>query len=361
MAKWLRQPILALVCIAASAAAGTTSRQTPEADKKTWPYAVAMTYEQRVAASPRNQPLEADSLVLPHPHARNVLPHPFIAKAGRRAFRYPDLDHIVWQIMPKTGKHNEYLAKRKELLAKGQAKELCDWCVRSGLPVLAEFEIRHRLLKFRHFREQGYLPVQRRWLRHADKRQVEYDFALPVKGEWFVSVDSTGHHRLKHGAAYAWDLIIKKNGRAYRGDPFRNESHHAWAQPVVAQADGIVRSVTDHHADAQAGRSGGWDNANLIAVDYGGGIFGSYGHLKQGSALVKPGQRVAAGQTLALCGNSGASGAPHLHFTMFDAACFSIKGRYRFEVKLRLGWKLIEGRDLRGGFYVRNPGDAFTR
>lgn len=361
MAEWLGQPALALACVAAFAAAGTASRQTPKAGKKTWPYAAAMTYEQRVAASPRNLPLHVDSLVLPHPHARNVLPNPFFAKAGRRAFRYPDLDPIVWQIIPKADKHDEYLGKRKELLAKGHAKELCDWCDRNGLPLLAEFEIRHRLLKFRHFRERGYQPVQRRWLRHADKRQVEYDFALPVNGEWFVTVDTTGHHRLKHGAAYAWDLIIKRNGGAYRGDPFRNENHYAWAQPVIAQADGIVRSVTDHHPDAQAGRSGGWDNANFIAVDYGGGILAGYGHLKHGSAQVKPGQRVAGGQTLALCGNSGASGAPHLHFTMLDAGYFSIKGRYRFEVKLRRGWKLIEGRDLRGGFYARNPADAFKR
>ncbi|NQT54330.1 hypothetical protein HQ576_19895, partial [bacterium] len=46
------------------------------------------TYAQRVAASPRNQPLAVDSFVIPHAHALNVVPQPFVARAGRPALFY---------------------------------------------------------------------------------------------------------------------------------------------------------------------------------------------------------------------------------------------------------------------------------
>jgi murein DD-endopeptidase MepM/ murein hydrolase activator NlpD len=36
-------------------------------------------------------------------------------------------------------------------------------------------------------------------------------------------------------------------------------------------------------------------------------------HLQQHSLRVREGQRVAAGELLALCGNSGNTTAPHLH------------------------------------------------
>ena len=38
-----------------------------------------------------------------------------------------------------------------------------------------------------------------------------------------------------------------------------------------------------------------------------------YAHLHTGSVRVRPGQRVRAGQVLGRMGNTGASGAPHLH------------------------------------------------
>jgi murein DD-endopeptidase MepM/ murein hydrolase activator NlpD len=53
---------------------------------------------------------------------------------------------------------------------------------------------------------------------------------------------------------------------------------------------------------------------NFIALDLGGGQFATYSHLQPGSLLVKQGDRVRRGQTLARVGNSGDARAPHLHF-----------------------------------------------
>ncbi|QNN83622.1 M23 family metallopeptidase [Brachybacterium sp. Z12] len=41
-------------------------------------------------------------------------------------------------------------------------------------------------------------------------------------------------------------------------------------------------------------------------------------HLRRGSLQVAPGERVAAGQQLAECGNSGNSSDPHVHFQLMD-------------------------------------------
>jgi len=57
---------------------------------------------------------------------------------------------------------------------------------------------------------------------------------------------------------------------------------------------------------------------NHVVLDLGGGVFAALAHLRRGSLLVRRGDRVAAGQQLAECGNSGNSTEPHLHFQLMD-------------------------------------------
>jgi murein DD-endopeptidase MepM/ murein hydrolase activator NlpD len=49
------------------------------------------------------------------------------------------------------------------------------------------------------------------------------------------------------------------------------------------------------------------------------GTLGEYLHLLKGSLKVEAGDSVAAGQLLALSGNSGYTRGPHLHFMVFRA------------------------------------------
>jgi murein DD-endopeptidase MepM/ murein hydrolase activator NlpD len=175
-----------------------------------------------------------------------------------------------------------------------------------------------------------------------------------VTGEWFVVPDRTGHHRIKHGAAFAHDLVIRKRGRSYSGTGKRLEDHYAWSQPIVAQADGIVLTAADQSPDMPIGQSGGFNNANYVAVYYGAGIQGFYGHIQQKSLKVKVGQRVKKGQTLALVGNSGASGLPHLHFTMTDMSSFSVKGRFTYELRRGTKWLQVNAKDLPPNQIIRS-------
>lgn len=71
--------------------------------------------------------------------------------------------------------------------------------------------------------------------------------------------------------------------------------------PIHAVAAGIV---------TRAGRDGGY--GNLVQVDDGNGYSTRYGHNEK--ILVKVGQRVAKGQTIALEGSTGRSTGPHCHF-----------------------------------------------
>jgi len=289
------------------------------------------------------------------------MPGPTSWQAGQKLQRYPDADAIIWAcqpVAPIKAILAQYLAKRKELIPKKQDLTLVSWCERNGLALAAEFELR-RLLCFRSdIRDMGYQAIRRRWTRLADKRQIASSFPLPVEGEWYVAIDRTGHHRLKHGAAYAWDLVIKKNRRTYAGDIRTLANHYAWGRPVIAQADGLVLAAQDAYGDMPIGKLGEFTKANNVVVDYGGGIRVLYGHLQQNSVKVKVGQKVTTGQLLGKVGNSGASGMPHLHFTFLDSAHFSIKGRYRCQVQSLNRWKPHEAKDLRGGMTVRNIPDA---
>jgi murein DD-endopeptidase MepM/ murein hydrolase activator NlpD len=71
----------------------------------------------------------------------------------------------------------------------------------------------------------------------------------------------------------------------------------------------------------------GFDRPGLDRVAYGGranfirllhddGTMSLYAHLKSDGVLVRPGQRVTAGQRIGLSGNTGFTTGPHLHFAV---------------------------------------------
>ncbi|UCE17434.1 MAG: M23 family metallopeptidase [Gemmatimonadota bacterium] len=74
--------------------------------------------------------------------------------------------------------------------------------------------------------------------------------------------------------------------------------------PVRAAADGIVTFVNWTH-----------DLGNLVMIQHDAFVSTRYGHNSR--VLVRQGERVRKGQTIAFVGNSGRSSAPHLHFEIW--------------------------------------------
>lgn len=95
----------------------------------------------------------------------------------------------------------------------------------------------------------------------------------------------------------------------YRMSPFtgKREFHRGidistrMGAPIVAPADGIVSRV---YRDRGYG--------NVVCVNHGYGVMTKYAHLKK--TLVKKGQFVKRGETLALVGKTGRTTGPHLHY-----------------------------------------------
>ena len=310
------------------------------------------TYEQRQAARAWTEPVREEVLLLPF-GAMASLEHPRILAVGDRldgASSEPW--RVVDRLIPRAPIHDEYLAQRKALASDPIA--LIDWCRKNHLDECAEFEASRRMSEIDDFTKPEYAPYLRRWLELRDREQSSFSFPLPLEGEWFVLEDKTGHHRLKSFAAYAFDLVRRVDDKLCSGKGTTLEEYYGFGQPIVAQADGVVVDVDNDYPDKPPGVAGEFEQANCVIVDYGGGVLGSYGHCKHGSAAVKPGDRVVRGTRLASVGNSGASGTPHLHFSMIDWGYDSSRGRFHGESRKGANWTAFEGKDLVPGTYVRN-------
>lgn len=83
---------------------------------------------------------------------------------------------------------------------------------------------------------------------------------------------------------------------------------------VLAAAEGTVAAVADGFPDRNTDWSAGGGFGNHVAIDHSEGVQSIYAHLRLGSVLVIPGQRVQVGTPLGLVGSSGRSSWPHLHF-----------------------------------------------
>ncbi|OGM22378.1 hypothetical protein A2961_00750 [Candidatus Woesebacteria bacterium RIFCSPLOWO2_01_FULL_39_21] len=95
---------------------------------------------------------------------------------------------------------------------------------------------------------------------------------------------------------------------------------------------GTVVAVADKYD--QHGQTEKFANfLNEIVVKHDESEFSQVAHLAKGSALVKPGDEVIQGQTLARTGLSGWMTTPHLHFFVFTYVNGEIKG---LKVKFRM-------------------------
>jgi hypothetical protein len=205
-------------------------------------------------------------------------------------------------------------------------------------------------------------------------------FALPLEGMWY---DGSGpslhtHHRWAVPEEFAHDFTrIGADGLPYSGDGTQFTDYYAYGQPVLAAADGqVVAVLNDEPEDATLMQRAGEPLeaylqriverqgeqlkrgtrglvGNHVIIQHG-GEYSLYAHLKPGSVLVKPDDKVTRGQQIASVGSSGSSTEPHLHFQVCDApdalACAGIPAQFE-NVEI---YGALQPRQLQSGDLVRN-------
>lgn len=96
--------------------------------------------------------------------------------------------------------------------------------------------------------------------------------------------------------------------------------------PVTASKAGRVWAIRED-SDKGCADPSCVEDANYVIIDHGDGTYSEYYHLRQLGALVEPGQQVCAGQVVGLCGNTGYSSGPHLHFAITDVTRHTVPVR----------------------------------
>jgi urea transporter/murein DD-endopeptidase MepM/ murein hydrolase activator NlpD len=153
-----------------------------------------------------------------------------------------------------------------------------------------------------------------RWLQRRFVQKTM--FTLPVMGKWSILQGHDGEWTHKGNGRYAWDFVVRdENGDQAAGFGIELSDFYAFGLPVFAPAPGIVSAVENSVPDNPpriAATEANW--GNFVIIDHGNGEYSELSHLKQGSIPLVAGQRVARGQLIGYCGNSGRSPVPHLHF-----------------------------------------------
>lgn len=148
---------------------------------------------------------------------------------------------------------------------------------------------------------------------------------LPFAGAWRVAWGgrslSDNAHAFTVDQRFAYDFVIVKDGTTHEGNGAKNEQYFAFGRPIEAPAAGKVAAVGDGIDDNVPGEmNGGKPFGNFVVLDHGNGEFSVLAHLQKWSVAVKVGDAVEAGRLLGLCGNSGNSSEPHLHFHLQNGA-----------------------------------------
>lgn len=143
---------------------------------------------------------------------------------------------------------------------------------------------------------------------------------LPFKGEWTVfwggDTQALNYHVTTPSQKNAFDLVITdERGKSYQTNGKTNEDYYAFGKELIAPVSGEVVQVIDGIEDNQPGTMDpATVTGNTVIIKAGNNEYYLLAHFQQNSIKVKKGDHVTQGQVLGLCGNSGNSSEPHLHF-----------------------------------------------
>jgi hypothetical protein len=143
---------------------------------------------------------------------------------------------------------------------------------------------------------------------------------LPFKDEWTVvwggDTKELNYHVESEAQKNAFDIIITDDkGKSFKTTGEKNEDYYAFGKELIAPCDGEVVLVVDGVKDNIPGTLNPiYIPGNTVVIKTVNNEYLYFAHFKQYSIVVKQGQKLKQGQLIGLCGNSGNSSEPHLHF-----------------------------------------------
>lgn len=143
---------------------------------------------------------------------------------------------------------------------------------------------------------------------------------LPFNDEWTITwggdTKELNYHIESEAQKNAFDIVITdKNEKSYKTDGKSNEDYYAFGKELISPCDGEIVLVVDGVKDNIPGISNPiYIPGNTVIIRTENNEYLFFAHFKQHSIAVKEGQKIKQGQLLGLCGNSGNSSEPHIHF-----------------------------------------------
>jgi murein DD-endopeptidase MepM/ murein hydrolase activator NlpD len=143
---------------------------------------------------------------------------------------------------------------------------------------------------------------------------------LPFNGEWTIywggNTKELNYHIESKAQKNALDIVIRdKNGKSYKTNGITNEDYYAFGKEIIAPCNGEIVLAVDGIKDNKPGEFNPMytpGNSTILRTESNEYLF--FAHFRQHTLKVTQGQKVKQGQLLGLCGNSGNSSEPHLHF-----------------------------------------------
>ena len=148
----------------------------------------------------------------------------------------------------------------------------------------------------------------------------ETELFLPFKGRWLVAwggdTKELNQHHDTPNQRFAFDFLgLDEKGNTRKGQAQINEDYFAFAREILTPAGGIVTDVISGVRDNVPGSMNPYSAlGNAVFIQHREHEVSVLAHLKLGSIKVKLGDKVKRGQVIGLCGNSGNSSEPHLHY-----------------------------------------------
>ena len=155
---------------------------------------------------------------------------------------------------------------------------------------------------------------------HGSMDKWEWPYACDYfVGHRPTKLPGTWYYRLPYDGA-RYEVILGPYGLPSHGPGTGNEEAVDFGMPegskILAARGGTVVAVRSDRISGGVGASF-TDDGNHVVIRHSDGTYAQYAHCKYHGVLVKAGQVVAAGQSIAICGHTGYAEGPHLHFSVY--------------------------------------------